>query len=279
MDTSKFSPEQGRAYERIRKLLERVRLAQGTEGSEAETNNAMEMAAKLMRQHSLAEEMFMATDAPDKGMMQTAFESVTRLYAFSRVSFKGVEWFYDLAWAVQEVTDSKWCTQRRLEKNPQARGGQTHSYRDCIDFYGLPLDVHTARDMMIELIATTHAMARMRFGRGWTLQHNSYAMGFAQRLWSRSRHIKVHGADPALGAIVINKKALLRRYEVEVLKWPSDEELAAARAKVEANGGVLSDSGHKPKKQRSRKVDFSAMNAGHTDANDVDFANGRLEQK
>jgi hypothetical protein len=269
------------------------------------------MARKLMDKFNIEEGLYESLVSGSEASRQAAYDTIMQDMAFSRKDFKGTEFFIRIAQAVEYICDVRLRQEWRHEKNPQVRtdkygNPEEKSLRHCLDFLGLPRDVAIAKSLYLELIATMHAMARVKYGKGWSRDHNSYAWGVGVRLKDRAYETaEARKASPGdeeaakAGAIVICKDRMLDRYVYEKLhgikpEWMKTEEdkkreLARQeewRAESKRNAEIheekmKNDSKYRREYEREKKkwanrkgrrgrtVDQAAYDAGYTDAAEV----------
>jgi hypothetical protein len=233
------------------------------------------------------------------------YDTVLDERAYYRKSFKGIEFFHDLAYAVSYVTDTCWFMRSELLKSKR---GTHDEWCRTIRFYGLPRDVAVALSLYQEMVVTVHTLARLNCGKGsWTLSHNSYAQGLCNRLYYRGLAMKKateegQGSDDAgkAGAIVLSKTTLLDRYAWEKLKIrlsPAEkqeielrskqrEAEEAERMKDPAYAEAKRKAAEKEAKRlsklkgpRGRSVDWKAYQKGEADAENVSLGTNGIGGK
>jgi hypothetical protein len=189
---------------RIKKLM-----AYASDGSatEAEVEAATGRVRKLMDEWNIAHSEI----STNHDAAETAYQSIIEVSCFDRANAVP-KFFRRLAHVPDKICDtSHYLDSRADPKKP----GKT---REHVVYYGLPRDVEVAVALFRELLATCHAMTWFRCGKeGWGADHNSYAMGFADRLLERAK-AQLAASQVACNttAIVLVKGNLLKRYHDKI---------------------------------------------------------------
>lgn len=212
--------ERERMVERIRKLM-----LHKDGATEAEINNYLRHARKLMDQFDITEHEVLVSEKPEAAR-NAAYESILEEEVYSRAG--SIDHYdRDLARAVTRLCDCSYYTTSRLAKDEHGnfKRGRTGNLqeRDVLIFFGLPRDVEVAKHMYKELLVTMRAMGRFRLG-GYTKEFPSYCMGFASMVAIRVgdlKHEKAKETSKASNtstAIVLVKTDLVKRYKTEKLQ-------------------------------------------------------------
>ena len=209
---------------RIRKILAKVKHEGGaTETPEAEIEASLKMARKLMDKFNIAEaEIDTSNDKRD-----AFYESIKSEEIYSRAGTIDV---FDLrlAYVLDNLLDIGHYTSRAYREGKQ---------RQVLHFYGPPKPVAIGRALYMELLATMRAMVRLKYGKGWSRDHDHYCAGFAERLVQRSMEFKKESQTEAgTTAIVLCKERLLNQ-------WANNFGLVPSRARGlrNVNGSVYAD--------------------------------------
>lgn len=184
--------------------------------SEEEAAVAMRMARKLMVQHDIA-----------VGDLTLDDESSVLNWEFGHESYeigRGLtQWNKSLAWAVAEVTGTRWSFCRLGRR------------RCALTFYGHVDDVEMALRLLPDLIKLIRRRARQEYGDD-SSGRNGYSMGFAATLHSRAREefkaeeVEDTGETVETFALVVQRKK----------DWV-DENMGQFRLKTSSRRGRVSD--------------------------------------
>jgi hypothetical protein len=200
---------------RIRKLMT---YANDGSASEAEFENAMGHARKLMEKFNLSESAVLLDDTKKEDL----FKSVTTQTGYTRANvFDNFDkWLAQAPCIICDVrcyTSKKWRDPVTGESYVSDRTGRPQE-RELLIFYGLPKDCQIAIAMYHELLATMRAMVRFRFPNDWQQHFSSYCQGFVGRLIERAHAAKATGQQESsmTTAIVVRKDILLDRKREEL---------------------------------------------------------------
>jgi hypothetical protein len=200
---------------RIRKLMT---YANDGSASEAEFENAMGHARRLMEKFNLSESAVLLDDSKKEDL----YNSVIQKEGYSRAN--GIDNFDKwLAQAACIICDVKCYSSKRTHDKETGkpyvsdRTGRPQE-REFLIFYGLPKDCQVAIAMYHELLATMRAMIRFRFPNDWQNHFSSYCTGFTTRLIERANLEKQKGQteNATTTAIVVRKDLLLNRKAEEL---------------------------------------------------------------
>lgn len=200
--------------QRIRKLMT---YANDGSASEAEFENAMGHARRLMDKFNLTEDAVLLQ--PDK--QEDVYASIREVDGYDRAN--GIDMFDKrLAQVPCIICDVRcYSSKRSYDKTGKPflsdRSGR-HQQREFLVFYGLPKDCAVAIAMYHELLATMRAMVRFRFPHDWQQHFSSYCTGFVGRLMERAEEARRVGQaeSSTTTAIVLRKDVLLERKRSEL---------------------------------------------------------------
>jgi hypothetical protein len=201
-----------KARRQIRALLE---LGRDDGATEAEAENALRFARRLMLAHSVEESDL----APVDGHERAADEEYAQTDALLD-SDKGARWEGHLAQVIARLVGSVHVYAGHGVQARTAGGallfdgmGRTRTVKRYV-FYGPKSDTETARDLFGEWRVTIAALARMHYGGVYRGPGRSYAEGFAR------------GLDDKLRKAEVEERDLLRAHEADALTSGSDRNTA-----------------------------------------------------
>jgi hypothetical protein len=245
--------------ENIESVIERIRklMTYANDGSatEAEFENAMGHARRLMDKFNLTEDAVLL----EPGKVEDVYASIKEHTGYTRAN--GIDQFDKrlaqvpcIICDVKCYTSMRWCDDKG-NRYVSDRTGRPQQ-REHLIFYGLPKDCAVAIAMYHELLATMRAMVRFRFPNDWQQHFSSYCTGFVGRLMERAHEARQVGQaeSSTTTAIVLRKDVLLDRKR---------QELGLVKAKSRA----------------SRISSGEGFNAGREDGGRVSLGSNQLRGK
>jgi hypothetical protein len=237
-----------------KKLVERIlklfQLGDSSKNqSEAEVFAAIAKARELMAQHDLTDADILAagTEKAKKVLFTMTQDAV-----YTRKGRTFAVYDNSVAAAVNEICGTKSYTQSRHSD----RNGWTVSRI----FYGTEADVAVANALFHALLDTVRRSARETFGTGWSPEHQSYAIGFADRLYHRAVKWR---PELALTAHQSTALAVIEKDKNDQIEKWAEKHLPAL----------------KTRKPRKRKVQADAYEQGYEDGGTVDLGDPRRRVK
>lgn len=160
--------------ERIKKIL--ARTAENSGATEAEIEQAMAFARKMMDKFNVSQEEIYKSSKGQQSIRDQIIEvevykRMGRLDRFDQVLGKAVSHILDLkSFSIKDIEGCKVC-QRLM-------------------FAGLPQDVEVGVLMYQQFLVMMRAAARLICGKGWNNSHVSYCYGFSDRLCARAQELQ-----------------------------------------------------------------------------------------
>lgn len=198
-----------KALDRVRKLLNHAK-SDGERYSEAEVENYLRHARKLMDEFNIKEDEALGKGDADK--LKAAYESIVEVHCYSRAPILDA-WMISLAHAPASICDVK-VYLKKTRDTTKARG----QWRQYIVYYGLPRDVDAACELYKQLLVAARTMCKVRYGEARPTEYRSYCQGFADRVSARASELKTQSTEQSFTtAIILAKDAILDRYTREKL--------------------------------------------------------------
>jgi hypothetical protein len=198
-------PSASRLIDRIVKLFKLGSRSANT--TEAETLAAITKAKQLMAEHAIAEHDVQQALNAEADRNKRARIDVTRRTAYTRKMTSLARYDEIVALCVQTLTST-----RALLRQTHTLNGRYVS----MDFIGEEVDSILASELFMIFLPEVRRAARQMFGSArWTLQHTSYAIGYATRMLDRARAM-VSTLTPTqqstMALVVQNKESAIQAY-------------------------------------------------------------------
>lgn len=236
--------ERERILERIKKLMN----FNGGNASQGEVENALRMAKRLMNDLNVSEDELNGTPKTSEDL--ELVDLFSRLGKLERMDL----WVFGV---LSEIFDAFSFTSIRATYE-QGRV-KKRSYA-CVA--GYKTDIRLTQQMINEVRIWMRAEARKRYGSKWGVSHTSFCEGFASGL---------HGAafqwrkDLAAKGVMVSsckkEKIIAWLWEAHRIDFRPKQTMKLEPSAAEAAVQKLLNK--KPRKQRKRKFDIQASNAGY----------------
>lgn len=266
-----------RIKDKIRKLLT---LGEDDGATEAEAENALRFARRLMLKHNVSEKDMEET----KDVHEIAADVEHTTFGQVRTTSQGstlTKWEVSLGWAVMELIGTvRWYrageTERRTKAGVLEFNEVTGAPKICqvIMFYGPEEDCRDARELMQEWSLTIIALARMRFGGALRGDGRSYCEGFCDALYSKVSQIRreerklidaqkaqqalPEGATRSTALMVLNGTQLMEAKREHASKWLEKEIGIKLRSSGSSGrGGSFNGDAYAAGAKDGKSADFS----------------------
>jgi hypothetical protein len=267
------------------KIQALINLGEDDGATEAEAENAMRFARRLMLQHNVSpEDMEEAKDAHESAADAEQVQ-------YGQVGVEGqtsglTAWEGSLAWAVSLLVGTvKWYKAGTV---PRKRANGTIEFdsdtgmpktRSVIKFYGPVDDCRDAQQLMAEWSLAVVALARLKFGGALRGDGRSYCEGFCDALYHKMNDIKreeqklidaqkaqqqlPQGATRSTALMVMNGNQLMLAKQERAKKWLEEE----AGIKLSSGGS-----------SRVGSHNSDAYGAGQADGRSANFSHNRTKR-
>jgi len=233
----------------VERVLKLFKLGDASRNAnEAEVMLAITKARELMAQYDLTQADLEAYGS--EKAKQVAF-TITQSVAYTRKGRSFAKYDDYMAWAVNEICGVRHYVQTRFHAG---------SWVISRVFYGAEGDVAVANELFVVLLDTLRRHARQTYGSGWSGQHTSYGLGFANRVYQRAKQW-----NPATALPEAQSTALMR---ISQEKSTQIERWANTTLQLKKN-----------KARKLRLASYDAYAQGYEDGANVDLGNPRRRVK
>lgn len=195
--------------DKIEKLMRRTR--EGSGCSEAEIEQSLAFARKLMDKHNIEMSEVLAAEGKQVELDQVCEECV-------RTHSKTDRHEVSILHTVQNICDVK----AYFQKDSILKNGKFQTqYKFMV--VGFPNDVLAAKMLYSELLIASLAMTRQRLGKGWSLKHKYYCNGFCAGLAVKSVQLKNAPKETTTStctAMILRKDVLIKQHMDELKTKP-----------------------------------------------------------
>lgn len=244
-----MTDDRNKVVDLIEKLMRRAK--DGANATEAEVEQAVLLARRLMAKHDIDMAEILAKEDRELGA-----DDVVELEARNAVKLDRHERL--LAKVVASVCGVRWYWKGKWVENKNGRYTKRHE----TFFYGIRTDVEAARLLYCELLIIVKALARGRVGRGDSPAIFSYCDGFAYGLNNKIKE-EIQNEPPAQ----TNVKTLI----------------VAKEALMDAHGEKIGLVTAKARRPNSGKMGSAEFQQGYSDGKDFSLdkppTNGKVNQK
>lgn len=262
-----------------RQIQALLRLGADAGATDAETENALRFARRLMLKHNVSAEDL--EEAKDPHEAAADVESVEYGTVHVRtVGSSQTKWELVLRWAIAELIGTvKFYSAGRVERRTDsgtlefnAISGKPMVTHDTV-FYGPAEDCRDAKEMIEEWTLTVMGLARMKFGGALRGDGRSYCEGFCDALLAKVRKIKAEEK-----ALIAAPEQGTRSTALMVTNANQLMELKLKRADVflEKTCHVKLSKGHSSGRGGAHNHD--AYGAGQSDGRSANFDHSRTKK-